>query len=96
MIDILLEASNIVNGSRQDQYGDPERNHDTIAAIWTILLRRAGILPPDIAITGQHVCLLMVGMKLARLANTLDHRDSQIDIAGYIALLSIIQQESHD
>ena len=34
---------------------------------------------------------MITGLKLARLANDVEHRDSQVDACGYLALLERIQ-----
>jgi hypothetical protein len=39
----------------------------------------------------EDVALMMVLMKVARLCNTPDHRDSLVDICGYTALIERVQ-----
>lgn len=76
------EALRIVRGNREGVYGPPTKNFENIAALWTTYLaaRPGGpaspILPIDVA-------YMMIAMKLARLANRPDHRDSLVDITGY-------------
>ena len=72
---ILEEAQAKVAGDRQDAYGSPAENLDRIAKIWSVLLQK------EISIS--QVCQCMVALKLARLVNTPDHRDSWVDIVGY-------------
>jgi len=38
------------------------------------------------------VCQMMILLKVARLANDPRHRDSQIDLCGYAALMERIQK----
>lgn len=75
---ILEEAHETIYGDRECTYGDPSKNLRTIASMWSAYL--------DKEITYQDVCNMMVLMKVARLKNTPNHRDSLVDIAGYTAL----------
>jgi hypothetical protein len=72
---ILMEAEAAVAGPRQHHYGNPTRNLTRIAMMWSAILGRP--------ITNQEVCMCMIAVKLGRLTNSQDHRDSWIDIAGY-------------
>jgi hypothetical protein len=88
---ILDEAAKIVDGDREQTYGDPGRNLRTIARYWSAHLSArhsvAVRLDPD------DIALMMVALKLARLANDTTHRDSQIDACGYMRLLERVQTE---
>jgi hypothetical protein len=79
---ILTEAENIIHGKRQESYGDPERNYERIARFWSVYLEKE--------ITAVDVCQMMILLKQARLISTPTHRDSIVDIAGYAALIEII------
>ena len=81
---ILTEAENIVHGKRQESYGDPERNYERIARFWSVYLEQE--------ITGLDVCQMMILLKQVRLQKTPTHRDSLVDIAGYAALIEIINE----
>jgi len=76
--ELLQKASDLVNGDRAAVYGDAWDNHSRIARIWS------GILGQHIKPEQVYMC--MIGLKLARLANTPEHLDSWIDVAGYAAL----------
>lgn len=80
---LLHEAAEIIYGDREKAYGDPGVNCRRIAAIWGVVL--------GVPVTDEQVCLCMIGLKLARLVHTPDHHDSQVDLAGYAALLERIQ-----
>lgn len=90
-MNILEMAQKIVDGDREQTYGDPAKNMRNIAALWTAWLRARGwnydgqLMVPDIA------CMMTL-MKLARLANHPTHLDSQVDIAGYMYAMSRTQQ----
>jgi hypothetical protein len=76
LAELAAEAVAIVNGARQSAYGPPEDNFARIAKRWNL---RAGV---DVA--DAEVALMMVDLKLARLAATPDHRDSIVDAIGYL------------
>jgi len=76
-VTVLEEAKLAVEGPRQENYGSPRTNLERIAKIWSVTL--------GMEVTWQQVAQCMIGLKLARLANTPDHRDSWVDIAGYAA-----------
>ena len=88
---VLKEADAIVNGQRQTDYGDKRQNFAQIAMIWQGIL--ATKLQKEAAITPEDVALLMIGVKMARLAKSPDHYDSIMDIAGYAACMDTLQQE---
>lgn len=89
---ILKEAYNIINGERQDQYGNPEDSFGTIAKLWSVYM--------DSTITGRKhlnvpsvqskdVALMMTLLKIAREMHT-HKRDNLVDAAGYISLANIL------
>ena len=78
MNNLLRKADTVINGARQSQYGNPIDNHRRIAAIWEVITGRE--------YTPQEVAAMMIGVKLARLANKMGHEDTWMDIAGYAAL----------
>jgi hypothetical protein len=76
---VLKEADSIVNGPRAQVYGPPEKSFDRVAALWSaFMLERC-------TFTGTDVAALLALLKMARLANSPDHRDSWVDLAGYAA-----------
>lgn len=74
---ILQEASELINGQRQSDYGTPRANFSAIAAMWSAYLG-ADIEPRDVA-------NMMALLKIARLRMA-NHRDSATDGCGYLAL----------
>lgn len=83
MIDILEEASNIINGARQEEYGKPEDSFQKIADYWGTYL--------DHPISSQDVALMMVMLKVARVPDGKKaSRDTMVDIAGYAAIGSTL------
>ena len=87
----ILEAARVcVCGEREQDYGTPENNFETIGLLWGVYLRAAH---PELArvmavnhITAKDVAAMMVLLKIARLKRNAKHADSWVDIAGYAAL----------
>lgn len=86
---ILAEADDTIHGPREKEYGNKRQNFTQIAMIWQGLL--APKLLPDSRITPEDVGLLMIAVKMARLAKSPDHRDSILDIAGYAGCIDELQ-----
>lgn len=88
--DILLRADAIAGHSRSRDYGHPYHNHQRIADIWNV---QAGhLLGEDQEFTPELVALMMIGLKLARLANSPSHEDSVLDICGYAKCWDMIRR----
>lgn len=88
---VLLEAHDIINGERQQQYGSPEDSHKVIAALWNGYLRADAIscgFEEYFMLTGRDVAHMMVLFKLARELNGAGKRDNYRDAAGYLAIAS--------
>lgn len=77
--EILDEAKELINGPRSRDYGDAWENHSRVAAMWSVILGK------DVDPKQVYLCLL--ALKMCRLIQTPDHKDSAIDICGYGALL---------
>tara|TARA_R100001510_G_C7643744_1_gene201260 strand:+ start:1147 stop:1413 length:267 start_codon:yes stop_codon:yes gene_type:complete len=82
---ILEEAKELVKGDRQKEYGDKLTNHENIAALWSIFLRKK-ITPHDAA-----MCMALV--KVARLMHA-RKQDSYIDLAAYSAIAAEINERT--
>jgi hypothetical protein len=85
---ILDEADRVAGENRSRDYGHPLINHERIAAIWNAQLG------PKLTgtITAKDVALMMVGLKLARLVASPNHRDSLVDIVGYVKCWDMMDQ----
>ena len=89
---ILQEAHEIIYADREKTYGSPAKNLQVIADLWEAYLRGKGMWNDDSnGLFAEDVALMMVLMKVARLCNTPDHRDSLVDICGYTALIERVQ-----
>lgn len=82
---ILDTAKTIINGSRQDAYGNPENNFTKIAMFWGTY---KGVLfsPHDVAV-------MMSLLKIARISTGSDSEDSYVDTLGYMALAHDLKKE---
>lgn len=79
---VLEEALSIVFGAREKAYGHPRDDFARIASLWNGYMGgKFGVTP----FTATDVPHMMVLLKMARLMETPDHRDSIVDIAGYAA-----------
>lgn len=87
---ILAEAEEIINGDRAKAYGHPKPNHIAIASLWQAYLNNRETLGIDGDLTPEDAALMMVLLKVARLQFLPDHRDSLVDIAGYVGCIERI------
>jgi hypothetical protein len=90
----LQEAHQVIWGDREKTYGDPGKNLRVIASYWTTHLKATKFMPGSL--TEADVCGMMILLKQARLANTPNHRDSLVDIAGYVGLQDRIQSSKEE
>lgn len=90
-VPMLHKAEDLINGQRQQDYGDKLQNFAQIAMLWQGVL--ATKLKVTSAITPEDVALCMMQVKIARLAKSPDHADSVLDIAGYAGCYDKLQQE---
>lgn len=79
---VAIEALRVINGERQDTYGNPEDCFIDIAGLWSVY-------------SGHHftdvdVAIMMALLKIARMKGGLTHRDNFVDAIGYLALASDI------
>lgn len=80
---ILSEAEAAVYGPRQAAYGHPRDNFERTARLWNGYLFAKQTEAP--LLNASDVAYMMVLLKMARLMQTPDHRDSLVDMAGYSA-----------
>jgi hypothetical protein len=75
---ICEEALRVINGERQDAYGDPEDTFFRIACLWSSYLGRE--------VEGSDVANMMILLKMAREKEGKGKRDNYVDLIGYAAL----------
>lgn len=76
--DILEKAINCVCGQREQDYGSPENNFQTIADFWNTYLGCTHLTSTDVS-------MMMALLKIARIKNGGGTGDSFVDLAGYAA-----------
>lgn len=78
---ILDKAKKVINGDRQNIYGDPENSFQIIADLWNVYYEHSYSVelgPKDVAMM---MCLLKIARQLHQ------HKDDNlVDLAGYAAL----------
>ena len=89
--EILKKAIQTVTKDREDIYGKPEDNFGTIAALWETYLVVSG--DNVVTITQKDVAIMMILMKVARIATGKPKADNWIDIAGYSSCGGEIETE---
>jgi len=77
-MNILEEANGLINGDRQEDYGDAATDFARTAAMWSAIL--------GTTVTPQQIPLCMIALKISRQCHR-HKRDNLVDIAGYVALL---------
>ena len=80
----LIEASKIINGERQTEYGSAENNFSLIAKLWNIYCSSREVYRKR-EITAYDVAMMMAMMKLARIMSGTQKMDSHVDALGYLA-----------
>ena len=87
--EILDTAKKCVCGDREQDYGSPESNFQTIADLWAVYLQSCGVTidflePHDVA-------AMLALLKIARIASGHAKADNWVDLAGYAACGGEIQ-----
>lgn len=85
--DILESAKTCVIGAREQDYGTPERNFETIANMWNAYIsgRPYDSKGLPIPLSAKDVAAMLGCLKLARIASGHAKMDNWIDLAGYAA-----------
>jgi len=78
---VLLKAVEIINGERQDSYGNPEDTFGEIAEVWNWWLGDS-----NAPISRSDVAMMMCLMKIAREKNGAEKIDNIVDACGYLGL----------
>lgn len=85
--EILEAAKRCVCGDREQDYGSPENNFQTIANFWMDYLVATGKVNfPDLAVLDAvDVAAMLALLKIARISSGHGKADNWIDLAGYAA-----------
>jgi len=82
---ILKEADGLINGDRNDTYGDPIDDFTTTADLWTTYIRRVVDRRQSSQLLPHDVAAMMLLLKVSRLMWTPETRDHWVDAIGYAA-----------
>lgn len=81
---ILDKAKACVCGDREQDYGSPEKNFQTIADMWTAYLQGCGV---SIDFLEPYDVAAMLGLlKISRISSGHAKADNWVDLAGYAAI----------
>ena len=83
---LLTEAADIINGDRNIQYGDPIDDFSLTASMWEDYLRRIVVTrntDGEVFLDPHDVAIMMMLVKVSRLAQSPEKKDHWLDIAGY-------------
>jgi hypothetical protein len=83
---LMEDAIQVINGDRQDQYGNPEDSFRDIAVRWEQYLKARGKLLYGEHINADDVAFMMADLKMARECHQ-SKRDNRIDQVGYMGIL---------
>ena len=86
MQSILEEADAIINGERQDQYGNPEDSFQIVADFWTVYLIHKYNF--EWSLDAEDIAIMMSLLKHARMLGQNSKRDNFVDAIGYLAILA--------
>lgn len=89
--EILDTALKCVNGERDEQYGNPENNFQTIANFWMVYLSGRKGCEGMISISPEDVAAMLSLLKISRIASGQAKDDNWVDLAGYAACGGEIQ-----
>ncbi len=79
---ILREADRLIHGDRQAQYGHPSTDFRRTGRMWGAILDRWR-RSPEQDVPDYLVALCMASLKISRIVQTPEKRDSWVDLAGY-------------
>ncbi len=76
--ELLAYTSELINGERAKDYGEPHQSFEKIAKLWSTYLHT------DISVTD--VGMMMILLKVARNGRGKNKQDNFVDICGYASL----------
>lgn len=82
---ILQEVDSLINGEREEEYGDPKVSFGVISSFWTIYLMHKYNFEENL--DAEDVAILMSLFKHGRMLGKKSKRDNARDAIGYLALL---------
>lgn len=85
---VLNKAAAVVNGARQNEYGNPEDSFELIGKLWSVYAGHE-YTPHDVA-------MMMALLKVARIKGGIGTEDSYTDACGYVALAADMRRGRAD
>lgn len=79
------EAQQLVNGDRKKDYGDMKESFMRIAGLWSAYL--------GVHVDQFDVAKMMILLKVSRAKHN-NHRDSYVDVVGYIECIDKLLEEN--
>lgn len=89
---VTQEAYRLVHGNRGDDYGHPFDDFGRTAGMLNSLLKHKLASP----LAQEDIAMMMIAVKLSRLANTPDHRDSVVDLGGYAETYWMVRERRRE
>ena len=80
---VLNQASVLVKGQREKDYGDKTENHNNIARLWSAYL--------DVKVEAHDVAIMMALLKMARTKLGAVSKDTYIDMSAYSSIAGEIK-----
>lgn len=91
----MAAAERCVCGDREQDYGSPENNFQTIANLWNDYLNGTGG-EEHYFIGAKDVAAMLALLKIARIASGHAKEDNWVDLAGYAACGGEIESGGND
>lgn len=90
----MRKALDIINGERQDKYGNPEDSFALIGKYWTEFLKANGVIACDqVNISNKEVAEMMMLFKIARMSGQKPSLDNYLDLVGYAWIAADMVEE---
>ena len=83
---ILRDTADIIEGARNQDYGDPFDDFGTTANFWETYITRVVLRRGEMKLEPHDVAAMMMLLKIARLTWTPGVKDHWMDAIGYAAL----------
>ena len=90
--EILEAAKKCVCGDREQDYGSPENNFNTIASLWNTYIIACSDIQ-TIELGAKDVAAMLALLKIARIASGNAKEDNWVDLAGYAACGGVFETE---
>lgn len=92
---VLYGAEQCVCGEREQDYGSPENNFQTIANMWCDYIARR-YPKSNVPLDAHDVAIMMCLLKISRIASGQIKEDNYIDLAGYAACAGEVISKMED